>query len=366
MGWAGEKIKAIAKERKVTLTELGHSLSVSRQAINAWIKGQVPRGQHLVGLCKVFNVAPDYFFPSDPTSSISIPLHRTRGVAKLTKEMESEALEQASKYETLFKNAPDPGLVQVYRVKKKDSQNAINLSSALRELCGIESGKPLDYQKTFELLSLLNIVVIFCEFPVSIKSYAFYCRIHEHRVVFINTQTNVLDLIFPILHEAVHAICDEDEDVVYDPDDEDFCDEVANAIQFPNAYVHMVSASIAGRKIAIQVNMLKDFSGKNGHAMYGIFKQIKKLNPSLNLNIGGADSNLKKEYPTIGEILFKEREARDYVHWLNALSPNLVRILVAQIDSASNRRISEWLGLDSSLDGKLVIHELKRLAVAKD
>jgi len=365
MGWAGAKIKTIAKERKVTLTELGQSLQVSRQTVNAWINGQVPRGQHLVGLSKVFNVVPEYFFSEEPTRSISIPLHRTRGVAKLTAEMESEALELASKYENFFKNAPAPGLVQVFRVKNKDTQNAIHLAHALRELCSIENGKPLDYRRTFQLLSLLNIVVIFCEFPDTIKSYAFYCRIHEHRVVFINTQTNVLDLIFPILHETVHAICDEDEEVVYDPDDEAFCDEAANYIQFPDAYVNWVGNSIVGRKTAIQVNMLKDFARTHGHALYGICKQIKRINPSFNLNVGGADSNLKKEFPTIGEILFKEREARDYVEWLKALSPNFVKILVAQIDSASHRRISEWLGLESTLDGKLVIHELKRLDAAK-
>lgn len=366
MAWTGDKIKIIAKERKITLIGLSRSLNVSRQTVNAWVNGQIPRGHHLVNLSKELLVPPSYFFSDEPVQSISIPLHRTRGVAKINRAMEDEALQLASKYEDLFKDAPDPGLVKVLRIKDRNTENAILLAKKLRNLCHIERGKPLDYQRTFLLLSQLNIVAIFCKFPVKIKSYAFYCRIHDHRVVFINTQTNVLDLIFPILHEMVHAICDEGGDVIYDPADEGFCDEVANYIQFPKAYVKLVASSIANRRAGIQINMLKEFARTNGHALYGICKEIKKRNPAFKLKIGGADSNLKKEFHSIGDILFEKREARDFIDWLKALSPNYIKILVSQVDAASKRRIAEWLDLTSSLDGNLVIHELKRLKTPKD
>jgi hypothetical protein len=55
----------------------------------------------------------------------------------------------------------------------------------------------------------LGIKVIFRYFPETIKAYAFYTQICGHRVTFVNNHTNTLDLIFPFIHEAVHAIRDE-------------------------------------------------------------------------------------------------------------------------------------------------------------
>jgi len=37
---------------------------------------------------------------------------------------------------------------------------------------------------------------------------------------------------------------------------------------------------------------------------------MKTLSPGLSLHVGGAATNLKKEFPTIGEILFKEDDPR--------------------------------------------------------
>ena len=62
----------------------------------------------------------------------------------------------------------------------------------------------MDYGDAFHLLDQLGITTIFRFFPERVKDYAFYTRIHDHRVVFVNNSTNVLDLIFPVLHEAVN------------------------------------------------------------------------------------------------------------------------------------------------------------------
>lgn len=65
--------------------------------------------------------------------------------------------------------------------------------------------------------------------------------IHGHRIVFVNNSTNIIDLIFPVLHEAVHAIRDEIQiNNGFDAAEEAFCDKVANYIQFPDGYVRMV------------------------------------------------------------------------------------------------------------------------------
>ena len=366
MSWSGANLKALAKKKGIALTKLSELLKVSRQTVTAWVKGKVPKGDHLIELSRILEINPGYFFFDDETQRIiSVPMHRKRGVAKVTEKTERDAFRMAKQYEKLFIEAPDPGLVQVLRVTRRDDNNAKTLANKLRELSGIERHLPMDYQHTFHLLSLLNIVTIFRYFPSSVKDYAFYCRIDKHRVVFVNNNTNVLDLIFPLLHETIHAIRDEEVNAIDDPAEEDFCDLVASYIQFPGEYVFMVANTIINRRIGTQINQLKEFAKKNSHSLFGIVQELKEINPALDLKVGGADTNLKKEFSTIGKILFDVEDVREHITRLKALSPLFVEILRNQIDNASPRKTAEWLGLEGMLDGKQVIDELKRISSAK-
>ena len=83
----------------------------------------------------------------------------------------------------------------------------------------------------------------------------------------------------------------------YDIEEEEFCDNVANYVQFPDEYVKFVFETINGLPTSHKINKLKIFGQKYSHSLYGIFKRLKTIAPNLNLNIGGADTNLKKEFP---------------------------------------------------------------------
>jgi len=363
MAWVGGKLKDLSKKRGITLKRLSELLSVSRQTTTDWVKGQIPKGHHLIELSSLLEVSPGYFFENQTQDAVSLPLHRLRRTAKLTSEMKIEAQAMAQQYEKFFKEASDPGLVQVLRIKDRDRANAKALGKKLRKISGIQSQKPLDYTSAFHLLSELNIVTIFRYFPHFLKDYAFYCRIHNHRVIFVNNHTNVLDLIFPLLHEATHAIRDEENNLVDDPVEEDFCDMVAHYAQFPDDYVKLVNDTIRGRRTGVQINLLKTFARDNGHSLFGIAKRLKELNPSTNLNVGGADTNLKKEFRTIGKVLFLNGDPRDYIEMVNSLSPLFVSMLAQHAKEATTRKTTEWLGLESQLDGKQAIEELKRISL---
>ena len=122
-----------------------------------------------------------------------------------------------------------------------------------------------------------------------------------------------------------------------------------------------VANTISGRRSNVQINLLKEFGRENHHSMFGIVEEIKKINPSFSLKIGGADTNLKKEFPAIGDVLFHSNDSRDYIELLGALSPLYIEILSRQINNATTRKMAEWLDLDNSLDGKQIVGELKRL-----
>lgn len=353
MEWIGSRIKILSKEKGVPLTRIAADLQVSRQTMNDWIKGQVPKGTHLIGLCRIFNVPPDYFFQQDSVSPISIPLHRTRGRARLNTAMEHNAMTLAEEYEGLFRFAPSPGLVPVFR-GGHDIETARSLAQTLRTMVGVEAGKPMDYEKAFALLAKLNIVCIFRTFPAHIKGYAFYCRIHRHRVIFVNTATNVLDLIFALLHETVHAVRDEDGQAVYEIEEEIFCDKTAGLTQYPDTYVEMVFNAIKDKPDGQQVNILKKYSGTYCHSIYGICSRIKDRQPDFSLRTGGADTNLRKDFLTVNEILFESREPAAYIMNLKKLSPLFFDIVSKQIDNPSTRKFGEWLGIESSLDAQQV------------
>jgi len=357
MAWHGEKIKFLLKEKNLQLNAIASTLEVSRQAVNDWIKGQIPKGQHLMKLSSLLGVAPAFFFSTDTNAAISIPLHRKKGAAKITDANKQAAQQLAKEYEILFKTS-EPGVVPVLRIDGVNKNNAAVWAQKLREIAGIDHGEPIDYDRAFTLLNRLGIVIVFRDFPASIKSYAFYCKIHDHRVAFVNNSTNVLDLIFQLLHETVHALLDERGAALYEDEEEAFCDAVANHMQFPPEYTKMVATAIKGCSIPTQVNKIKQFSSEHGHAMCGLIKLLPGL--SYSPSLAGADTNLKKGFHTIGEILFQKKDPSDYINYLKEFTPRFVELVTKQVENTSERKIGEWLNLGNKIDARLAIDALRQ------
>lgn len=115
---------------------------------------------------------------------------------------------------------------------------AENVALEIRKRMGLENANtPPTFQQVMHLLDQLQVCAILTSFSEEIKDYAFYTQIKGSRVVFINTATSVLDLVFPLLHEAVHALRPplETTDPVEINREDDFCDKVARLVQSRNA-----------------------------------------------------------------------------------------------------------------------------------
>ena len=126
----------------------------------------------------------------------------------------------------------------------------------------------------------------------------------------------------------------------------------------------MVYDVINGLSAGAQVNKLKIYGKTYSHALFGIAKQIKTIDPDFNLKIGGADSNFKKGFKAIGDILFAGDDPRDYVTKISKLSPLFTSVILNQIDSITNRKLGEIFGIESVLDIKAVKDELIRMKKA--
>lgn len=363
MSWTGGRIKERAKEVNITLVKLSEAVGVSRQAINAWVGGQVPRGQHLIKLCKELSIEPGYFFETQEESLVSAPQHRTVGNKKVTDEMSTATMDMAVQYINLFRSAPSSNLVPVVRSRKRDEEDAKKVAAQLRELSNIDSDKPMDFEHIFDMLAKLGVYTVFRPFQenVSKKIYAFYSKITGQRVVFVNTDTNIIDLKFQLLHETVHAVRDEGPDFENTEAEDAFCDLVAGYIQFPEEYVGLVARSIKDCTGGVVINKLKEFAKAHKHSMYGVVKRLERSGVKISVNVAPADINLKKTTPKVGEIIFSDGDARSYISKLHKLSPRFVDLVAEQVEHASIRKIGEWLGLHNSMDAQVVVEELRRI-----
>ena len=363
MKWAGQKIKDLTKEQGVTITNLAKSVGVTRKAVNDWIGGKVPKGKHLMALAHSLNINPNELFTSNGALDISVPVHRVRGNAKVTKERSQDALKLATDYYSFFLNDSVLPVVPVIRETAKSDKNARNIAQILRKMTNVPSSEPMKHDHVFSLLKSLGIKLIIKKFPESLKVYAFYTKILGHRVVFVNRDTNLLDLSFALIHEAVHAVRDETfKGRLYDKPEEDFCDLVANYIQFPEEYIQFVATNTKSLPPGHAINLLKSYAKKNEHALHGVVKQIHKLNPdSKKLNVGGADTNLKKEFYNIGEYLLSGEDSAEYLSVFEDASPLFIESLARQSDTLTYRRIGELLDISSTLDAAELKNELLKL-----
>ncbi len=370
MSFNGSIIKTKTKEAGYTLLRLSQELGVSRQTVNGWITGAIPRGSHLVKLCSILNMKPGDFFAEPTESLLSVPLHRTilnRPVSTTMREVSQELAEQ---YLNLFRKAPTVEMLPVLRVKQKTAENAAIIANKLREISNITDDKPMDYQSAFYLLSRLGIHTIFREFPAELKtkSYAFYSRIAGHRVVFVNIDISPLDLIFQLLHETVHAIRDEEPGAIDFAEEEKFCDNVAELTQFPDFYVNNVARYITeSDDPGTIVNRMKEVSRDNRHSLFGIYFRLKhKGMMPEGVNVGGAATKLKTTVPVLRKILFSHKDPRHYVEMLYDLSPNFMKLIETQVTQCSVRKFGEWLGLDVSMDAQAVMDEISRRKVQRN
>jgi transcriptional regulator with XRE-family HTH domain len=364
--WQGGRLKEELSKQGLSMSKFASELGVSKTAVSDWIKGSMPRGQHLIGICQILQVAPDYLFNRD-LPDISIPVHRKKLANKITDDSRDASLEVAYLYLNLFRNAKPPKLEYVLQNISDDAEEQLSVASQMRRLAGVENPNPINYAQVFELLDKLNIVTIFRSFPDSIRAYAFHTEINGHRVIFVDIKTNIIDLIFVLLHEAIHAViykAKKSQSTYYGDTEETFCDKVAGLIQFPPSYVQSLIDNLKGKQKVEKVLILKQFAKQNSHATYGISQLIKAKSNILDdidrTVFAGADARIRKNTLTIENILFSSDDPAEYIRILRKLSPFFIQLLQGEIDKVSMSKISEWVDLGSIADAKQAVAELRR------
>jgi len=365
MEWLGHQLKELLKQAGVSQAELGRRLGVSRQTVVDWIKGQVPKGTHLLGIIDLLEIDVDLLFEEGPSPVQVAARFRKRRNAKVTQQVHDAAHDLAMEYAGVLEPRDMPILEQVIRRTEGDA--AEKLARRMRQLAGLDGTRePMDYEHAFRLMEALGICVILRPFPDVLKDYAFYTVINGQRVVFVNSRTNLLDLIFPMLHEAVHALRDP-EDVARHSDEEedDFCDDVAGLAQFPDGYVDDVHFALKGRTAGAKINLLKGYAARNHHVAYGLFRRIQERHGKQSIDaksVHGADGNLRKDYPETLDDALLAKGVEGFIHVIRHLCPIWYRIVLSNLERLTTRKLADVLGLGNALDARDVRDELLPLA----
>ncbi|WP_372846514.1 helix-turn-helix domain-containing protein [Pontiella sp.] len=355
MKWNGEKLKALCDKQGVAINKLAETLSVSRPTIYSWFGDQVPKGHHLLKLCSLLDIDPAGLFDQEP-SAVSVPVHRARSNARITDERRRLSHELAESYAPIFGEVQASDVLSVIRTTGFDEKNVQETARKLRKLAEIPEGKPCTYKHAFRLLERLGCYTIFTPLPDKIKSSAFFSEIHNHRVVFVNRQSNVLDLVFYLLHESVHAAFDEQTEISSEL--EIFCDAVAGAIQFPADYIHLIKELLKPLEPSQQKKLIKKLAEENGHVTYGLTKLLFPADKPRHQSAAKTDHSLRKKYPTLDQLFFKDAESAHFLALYHQLSPQYLELIASISANLSPRRVGELMGLESELDASMVKEEL--------
>ena len=360
MKWLGGKFKQLVSAAGYTQVQFSERIGVSRQTFSDWCNGQIPKGSHLLKIGQWLNVDADALFAEDEErlARVAVPVHRKKGPAKVTPEARSHSHRLALDYLGVIAPPAGPILTPRASCQTPDLATVPRLAMELRDLASVaDPSRPLDYKEAFTLMRRLGICIIFRHFPEEIRShYAFYTVLNGQRVVFVNTGTHLLDLIFPLIHEAVHAVRDLPPTESFDQDEEDFCDAVANAVQFPDLYIERVWETLKGLPPAQQVIKLKGFARQNHHACYGLVRCLQARHPKalLKLNVHGADGNLRKTCKTLEEVFLPpDGTVEQYLRQLQELSPLFYQALATYAGTCTASRLGELLDL-GTLDARQV------------
>ena len=355
MKWNGEMLKALCEKQGIAKTKLAKMMSVSRPTVYSWFSNKVPKGHHLLTLCELLDVAPAVLFHEE-VSPVTVPVHRARSNAKITDERRRVSQKLAEEFAPVFGDVKNTEVLSVIRTTGFDEENVRQAAQQLRNLAEIPEKEPCTYKHAFNLLQKLGCYVVFQSFPSEIKSYAFYSEVYGHRVVFVNRKSNILDLVFFLLHEAVHAAFDEQKEI--SDDLENFCDAVAGAIQFPSEYLHLVKNLLSDLNAPQQRTLLKKLAKENGHATYGLTKQLFPKDKTRHSAAGKADNYLRRGAPTIDKLFFEKNESAHFLSIYRHLSPQYYQLITSKAPHLSVRRIGELMGLESELDAVQVKEKL--------
>lgn len=361
MKWLGKKLKDVVEKRYGTQDEFCAKIGVTRQAYSAWVNSdKIPNGKSLMQIARELKMSVAAFFEDDVCMNPQfMPIHN----ATNSPEKMRAARELAEEYQGVIRIDNAPVFQQVCDLPTDDY---MRLASEFRRLAEVSENSPIGYGDVFKLANSLNICIVFREFPEVLRdTYAFHYPVNSISVIFVDINAHVTDLVFILLHEICHAVrrnntCSEEED--------DFCDRVADAAQFPQIYLNEVQHGLNGvqnadEQLTFLLPKLKKFS------LLGLYKSFERRHMAISWRLGSKDkireinAQHQRMIPKMRNVLIPSDATPEKVCENYQMFSNLffMCFLLPQLDNMTARFVARIFNLPCGSDGEEILRVLRKM-----
>jgi transcriptional regulator with XRE-family HTH domain len=182
--------------------------------------------------------------------------------------------------------------------------------------------------------------------------------------IFLNLDSNLIDFKFWMAHELAHVytpdLCETDEG-------EDFADAFAAAFLFPKECAEVAYNEVAKlRTEATRVNAIKHIASKAVISFYTVYYELNKFADHagkapivLAGSMGGAATNVAKQFPTVSKLLFGDASPKpgQYVKTIKeAFDTPFFDILTSHLKASGDTAVYLQQVMDISLADAKALH----------
>ncbi|HQM85676.1 MAG TPA: helix-turn-helix transcriptional regulator [bacterium] len=313
------------REKGWSKSNLSEVLGLSRTIISDWFNSKkFPRPKHLLQLSDLLGISYENLVTED-LSNEPVVAFRKMGNCKTQPEHVQNAKDRGWLLKPLVKYLPEDSFKLILKPRELinislDYDNIETTAAYIRNHCikDVSSG-PIPFSSLIRAFSDFNAVIIPALLGDKEKhenAVHIYLPDSKTNWIFLNLDVNVLDFKFWMAHEFTHLLMPE-LSIQELEKSEDFADAVAGAILFSKE-----KATSAWNRIGIlsnnglKINMIKEIAKENVISPYTVYKQVnlylkeKGIAP-LKFNIGGANKNFTRQYPTVSQLLFKDNNSAE-------------------------------------------------------
>lgn len=310
-------IQAAMQKAGFSAAELARAVGVTRQAASKWLQGcDFPRPDKLLKLSLALKLPFSQLVETIPSPEPVIAFRRM--ARKITNDNHvNRAKSMGELLSSLVAHLPFNRLVKPATLISPSTnydyiQDAVkNLRAELK----LPANEVVDFKDLigrFRDLQTVLVPVMWGKKDRHENALHIYLPESHSTWVFLNLDSNLIDFKFWMAHELAHVytpdLCGSDEG-------EDFADALAGAFLFPAECAESTYAEVARlRTEATRVNAIKTIATKAVISFYTVYYEINKFanyagKPSISLaasTIGGAATNVAKQFPAVSRLLFEE------------------------------------------------------------
>ena len=231
----GSKLRELLISRTQKIDEIAERLDCTRQTLHLWFTTDRIPSRQLLAVAKTFSFTAEELRQIRPKENLCI-LYRT--LRDVTVPEETQAVVRSLAKEALWLNRSEALFRSNKVLALMRTKSPVEMANHIRRVLELPH-YGIALEQLISALEAWNIPVIFFPFPESLvyaKVCAFTASNLDDRIIIVDSNCALEDVLWRIFHELAHIIAGHDSTVTRD--DERFCDAVATEMCTPAKFFH--------------------------------------------------------------------------------------------------------------------------------